>query len=104
MIAAPAEMEGHSGIYAVIPNSKRVGGFIPENAYVFADSGLKPKAGDLAVCITSDFSKMTSEDVSDAQIVTVKQDSHGKVYGHISNPEEKVTGETMHKIVMIIIK
>lgn len=104
MIVAPAEMEGCSGIYAVIPNSKRVGGFIPESSYVFADSGLKPKAGDLAVCITSDFSKMAPDEVSDAQIVMVKQDSRGKIYGHVSNPEEKIVGETMHKVVMIVMK
>ena len=104
MIAAPIELEGHSGIYAVIPNSKRVGGFIPESAYVFADSGLKPKVGDLAVCITSDFSSMVPEEISDAQIVVVRQDSKGKLYGHLSNPEEKVTGVSMHKIVMIVMK
>ena len=104
MIAAPAELEGHSGIYAIIPNSKRVNGFIPESAYVFADSTAKPKPGDLAVCITSKFSKMEPDETSDAQIVLVKQDSHGKMYGHVSNPEEKVNGETMHKIVMIVMK
>ena len=104
MIAAPLEMEGRNGIYAVMPNSKRVGGFIPETAYVFADSGIKPKSGDLAVCIKSDFSKMASDEVSEAQIVVVKQDSHGKMYGHVSNPDEKIVGETMHKIVMIAMK
>ena len=104
MITAPAELEGHSGIYAVVPNTKRVGGFIPESAYVFADSGLKPKVGDLAICITSDFSKMGSDDTSDAQIVVVKQDSRGTTYGHVSNPDEKVTGKSMHKIIMIVMK
>ena len=104
MIVAPAELEGHSGIYAVAPNSKRVGGFIPESAYVFADSSAKPKSGDLAVCINSDFAKMGSDDTADAQIVVVKQDSHGKTYGHVSNPEEKITGKSMHKIIMIVMK
>ncbi len=104
MIAAPAEMEGRSGIYAIVPNSKRVGGFIPESAYVFADSGLTPKPGDLAVCITSDFAKMASDETSDAQIVLVKKDSHGKIYGHISNPDEKISGASMHKVVMIVMQ
>lgn len=104
MIVAPAALEGRSGIYAVIPNSKRVSGFIPESSYVFADANLKPKAGDLAVCISSNFAKMESEEVSDAQIVVVCEDSQGKTYGHVSNPEEKVTGKSMHKVVMIVMQ
>ena len=104
MIAAPTALEGRSGIYAVVPNTKRSSGFIPETAYAFADSNLKPKAGDLAVCITSNFAKMESDEVSNAQIVVVKQDTAGKTYGYISNPEEKVTGKTMHKIVMIVMQ
>ncbi|MBR4624042.1 MAG: hypothetical protein IKO56_00725, partial [Alphaproteobacteria bacterium] len=90
--------------YAVLPNSKRVSGFIPETAYVFADSALEPKVGDLAVCIDDDFSKMKSDTVSTAQIVLVRKDSHGKIYGHVANPEEKVIGKTMHKVIMIVMQ
>lgn len=104
MIVAPTTLEGRKGIYAVIPNSKRLGGFIPETSYVFADASSKPKVGDLAVCIDADFSKLDSDEIVDAQIVVVRQDTHGKMYGHISNPEEKVSGKTMHKIVMIVMQ
>ena len=104
MIVAPSTIEGRTGVYAIIPNSKRLAGFIPESSYVFADSNLKPKAGDLAVCINADFSKMNSEETADAQIVLVRQDSHGKTYGHIAGPEEKVTGKTMHKVVLIVMQ
>ena len=104
MIVAPSTLEGRSGIYAVIPNSKRVGGFIPETAYVFADADIKPKPGDLAVCINADFSKLKSDEIVDAQIALVRQDAHGKTYGHISNPEEKINAKTMHKIVMIVMR
>jgi transcriptional regulator with XRE-family HTH domain len=104
MIIAPTAMEGRSGIYAVVPNAKRSGGFIPGSAYVFADANIKPKVGDLAVCINADFSKMNPEEVVDAQIAVVAQDSHGKVYGHISGPEEKVNAKTMHKVVMIVMQ
>ena len=104
MIVAPTTMEGHSGIYVVLPNSKRVSGFIPESAYVFADATQEPKVGDLAICIDDDFSKMKPDSVSTAQLVVVRQDSHGKIYGHVSNPEEKVTGKTMHKVVMIVMQ
>jgi len=104
MIVAPSTMEGRSGIYAVIPNAKRLGGFVPETAYVFADANITPKVGDLAVFINADFAKLSSDEVIDAQIAIVMQDSHGKIYGHISGPEEKITAKTMHKIVMIVMQ
>ena len=104
MIVAPSSMEGRNGIYAVIPNSKRLGGFIPESAYVFADANTKANVGDLAVCIDADFTKLTSEDIVEAQIAVIRQDSHGKTYGHISNPEEKIVAKTMHKVVMIVMQ
>lgn len=104
MIVAPTTMEGRKGIYAIIPNSKRLGGFIPESSYVFVDATVKPKAGDLAVFIDEDFAKMTPDEVVDAQIALVRQDSRGKLYGHISNPEEKITAKTMHKVVMIVMQ
>ncbi len=104
MIVAPGALEGKNGIYAIIPNSKRLGGFIPETSYIFADANEKPSVGDLAVCIDSDFSKMDSDETVSAQIAVVRQDSHGKLYGHISNPDEKIHFQTMHKIVMIVMK
>ena len=104
MIVAPSSLEGRTGIYAIIPNSKRLGGFIPGSSYVFADSNVKPKVGDLAVCIDADFSKMKTDETTDAQIVMVSQDSHGKTYGHIVNPEEKVIGQTMHKVVLVVMQ
>ena len=104
MIVAPTTLEGRNGIYAVVPNSKRLGGFVPETSYVFADANSKPSVGDLAVCINADFAKLDPEETVDAQIVVVRQDSHGKMYGHVSNPEEKVSGKTFHKIVMIVMQ
>ena len=104
MIAAPSSLEGISDIYAVIPNSKRLGGFIPESAYVFVDANAKPVAGDLAICINADFANLTADDVIDVQIATVRQDSRGKLYGHISNPEEKIIAPIMHKVIMIVMK
>ncbi len=104
MIVAPTTLEGHSGIYAVVPNSKRLGDFIPEASYVFVDANTKPNVGDLAVAVNADFSKLSSDDVVDAQIVVVRKDSRGKIYGHISNPEEKVNAKTLHKVVMIVMQ
>lgn len=104
MIVAPTTMEGRKGIYAIIPNSKRLGGFVPESSYIFVDATAKPKVGDLAVFIDEDFAKMTPDEVIDAQIALVRQDSRGKLYGHISNPEDKITAKTMHKVVMIVMQ
>ena len=104
MIVAPSALEGKNGIYAIVPNSKRLGGFIPESSYVFADVNEKPNVGDLAVCIDADFSQMKSDDVVNAQIATVRQDSRGKIYGHVSTPDEKIAFQTMHKVVMIVMK
>ncbi|MCQ2599615.1 MAG: helix-turn-helix transcriptional regulator [Alphaproteobacteria bacterium] len=102
MIAAPMTLEGRQGVYAVIPNSKRLGGFIPAKSYIFVDALTEPTVGDLAVCIDTDFSKMSIDDTATAQIVSVRQDSKGKIYGQISSPEEKLIGKTMHKVIMIV--
>ena len=104
MIVAPMPLEGHKGIYAVRPNSKRLGGYIPEHAYVFADADTPASVGDLAVCIDADFNTLDSNDTATAQIVSVRSDSRGKVYGQISAPEEKIIGKTMHRVVMIVME
>ena len=104
MIVAPMTLEGRGGIYAVVPNTKRLGGFVPENSYVFADALTPAKPGDLAVCIDVDFDSLDNDTSVDAQIVSVRQDSKGKIYGHISAPDEKVKGQTMHKVVMIVME
>ena len=87
-----------------MPNSKRMAGFIPEHSYVFADATQTPAVGDLAICIDSDFSSLSSDAVATAQIVSVRQDSRGKVYGQISSPDEKIIGKTMHKVIMIVME
>ncbi len=104
MIVAPMMLEGRSGIYAVMPNTKRLGGVIPENAYIFADATITPVAGDMAVCIADDFTKLTSDDVTSAQVVTVRTDAKGKTYGAIMSPDEKVTGQSLHKVIMIVMQ
>lgn len=104
MIVAPMPVEGHKGVYAVVPNSKRLGGFIPEKAYVFADSETPAEVGDLAVCIDTDFDTLDSADVANAQIAIVRTDARGKVYGQVAAPDEKIVAPTMHKVVMIVME
>ena len=76
----------------------------PRLHYVFVNATIAPKAGDLAVFIDEDFSKLTDDEIVNAQIAVVRQDSHGKLYGHISNPEEKITAQTMHKVIMVVMQ
>ncbi len=102
MIAAPANLEGRRGVYAVIPNSKRLGGFVPEKSYIFADTKADVNVGDLAVFINKDFSTLKSEEVVSANIAIVRKDSKGKVYGQMVSPDEKISAPTMHKVIMFI--
>ena len=104
MIVAPASLEGCCYVYALEPNSKRLGGFVPEKSYVFADANTQPSVGDLAVFLEDDFDTLNEEDVTSAHIAVVRQDAKGKLYGHVSNPEEKITGKTIHKVIMIVMK
>ena len=102
MIVAPASLEGRKSIYAVIPNSKRTGGFIPEKSYVFIDAAQPAKVGDLALCLDADFSKINPDDTVTAQLATVHSDSKGKLYGAVVDPQEKIYAKTMHKVVLIL--
>lgn len=104
MIVAPMSLEGRTGIYAVVPNVKRMGGIIPEKSYVFADVTSAPAPGDMAVCIDTDFDALEPENTATAQIVSVRQDSKGKIYGQITGPDEKIIGKTMHKVIMIVME
>ena len=104
MIVAPMTLEGKRSIYAVIPNSKRLGGIIPEKSYVFADAATQAQVGDLAVCIDTDFDALDNDTNVVAQIAIVKQDSKGKVYGQVLSPDEKIVFQTMHKVVMVVME
>lgn len=104
MIVAPMMLEGRKGVYAVVPNSKRVNGYLPESAYVFVDSDTPAQVGDLAVSIDKNFDSLNSEEATTAQIVLVRQDARGKIYGQVSSPEEKIFGKTLHKVIMIVME
>lgn len=104
MIVAPMNLEGKQGIYAIVPNTKRLGGIIPEKSYIFADATKQAQVGDMAVFIDADFNSLDSETTINAQIAVVRQDSKGKIYGQISVPDEKITAQTMHKVVMIVME
>lgn len=104
MIVAPADLEGKKGIYAVVPNTKRTGGFIPEKSYVFVDSTATVSVGDLAIFLDDDFKNVSVDQPLTAQIAVVHQDSKGKIYGQLLSPEEKIITQTMHKVVMVVME
>lgn len=102
MIPVPTSLEGRRSVYAVQPNSKRLGGFIPENAYVFADSKKPATVGDLAVFVDTDFATLTPETQVTANIAVVRKDTKGNIYGQLVSPDEKITAKAMHKVIMIV--
>lgn len=102
MIVAPANLEGRRGIYAVVPNSKRLGGVIPEKSYVFADIKSPVNVGDLAVFIDADFNTLKPDDAATANIAVVRRDSKGNLYGQMMAPEEKISYQTVHRVIMVI--
>ncbi len=104
MIVAPLALEGRPGIYAIVPNTKRLGGMLPEKCYVFADASIPATPGDMAVCIDTDFDALDTDNAATAQVAMVRTDSRGKIYGHIASPDEKVTYPTMHRVVMIVME
>ena len=102
MINTPASLDGRRSVYAVVPNSKRLGGFIPENSYVFADAKKSAAVGDLAVFLDEDFATLKPDQHVVANIALVRKDSKGNIYGQMVSPEEKITGKVMHKVIMIV--
>ncbi|MDR2413098.1 MAG: helix-turn-helix domain-containing protein [Rickettsiales bacterium] len=104
MIVAPSNLEGRKGIYAIIPNSRRLNDIIPGKSYVFADAETPPAAGDMAVCINTEFDKMGTDDSAMAQIAIMRTDAKGKLFGQLWSPDEKITFKTAHKVLMIVME
>ena len=62
------------------------------------------KPGDLAIALDADFDTLDNDTSVMAHVVSVRQDSKGKVYGQIASPDEKIHPQVMHKVVMIVIE
>lgn len=107
MIASPLNLEGNAGIYAVIPNAKRLGGMFPSRSYLLVDPEATPQPGDLAVAFSEDFDKIEPDAKTHARVVMVKEDAKGKLYGLMSGPEEKIfvsnAGGRLHKVVQVVM-
>jgi transcriptional regulator with XRE-family HTH domain len=107
MIVAPMNLEGRASVYAVIPNVRRLGGVFPTRSYLFVDSDAVPQPGDIAVAFQTSFDKLEPDEQSSAQIVAVREDAKGKLYGQIFNPDEKIPlrldNNSLHKVVQILV-
>ncbi|MCL2758422.1 MAG: helix-turn-helix domain-containing protein [Alphaproteobacteria bacterium] len=108
MIESPINLENNPGIYAVVPNSKRMGVMFPARCYLFVDPDAIAQPGDLAVAFNEDFDKLESDMKTRARIVMVCEDAKGKMYGQIVSPDEKIpvanTGGRLHKVVQIVME
>ena len=58
----------------------------------------------MAICIDSDFNELKSDNTAIAQIVAVRQDAKGKIYGQGATASEKIIGKTLHKVIMIVME
>ncbi|MCL2538492.1 MAG: helix-turn-helix domain-containing protein [Alphaproteobacteria bacterium] len=108
MIVMPMNLEGESGIYAVIPNIRRMGVMFPNRSYLFVNPDVVPQPGDLAIALDEDFEKLEPDTKTHARIVMVGEDAKGNLYGHMVAPDEKIpvknTGGRLHKVVQIVIE
>ena len=108
MIVSPLDTEETKGLYAVIPNTRRTGGMFPARVYLIISPDAVPQPGDMAVYLSEDFDKMEIDTKYHAQVVMVKEDAKGSLYGQITGPDEKFpvknTGGRLHKVVHVVIE
>jgi transcriptional regulator with XRE-family HTH domain len=105
MIVAPLTLEGRTDVYAIKPNVRRLNNVLPENCYIFVDAEQTPRIGDMAVFIDTDFTKLDFDEIVSAQIGILRADSHGRQFGQIWGPDEKIANaKTMHRVVMIVME
>jgi transcriptional regulator with XRE-family HTH domain len=108
MIVAPISLEGNTGIYAVIPNVRRLGNMFPARSYLFVNPDAVAQPGDLAVAFAEDFDGIEPDTKTHASVVMVREDAKGKLYGQMTGPDEKIpvsnNSGRLHKVVQIVIE
>ena len=75
MIVSPTNLENNTGIYAVIPNVKRLGNMFPARTYLFIDPEVTAQVGDLAIAFSEDFANIELGAKTHANVVMVKEDT-----------------------------
>ncbi|MCL2338630.1 MAG: helix-turn-helix domain-containing protein [Proteobacteria bacterium] len=108
MILAPMSLEGNPGIYAIVPNAKRLGNVFPARTYLFVNPDAVVQPGDLAIAFAEDFDKIEPDVKTHVSVVMVREDAKGKLYGQMAGPDEKIavsnTGGRLHKVVQIVVE
>ena len=97
MISCPVSLQGKKDVYAVNLCTRRLGNLLPARSVLFVDPQEPVSVGDIAIYYISDI---------EAEIISVREDESGQLYGIRWNPDEKVTLgnddlQRLHRIVFI---
>lgn len=96
-ISCPVSLQGKKDVYAVNLCTRRLGNLLPARSVLFVDPQEPVSVGDIAVYYISDI---------EAEIISVREDESGQLYGIRWNPDEKVTLgnddlQRLHRVVFI---
>ena len=96
-ISCPVSLQGKKDVYAVNLCTRRLGNLLPARSVLFVDPQEPVSVGDIAVYYISDI---------EAEIISVREDENGQLYGIRWNPDEKVTLgnddlQRLHRVVFI---
>jgi transcriptional regulator with XRE-family HTH domain len=108
MIVSPMNLEGRTGVYAVIPNVRRMGSMFPARSYLFVDAEAAVQPGDMAIMFGENFSTLQPGIKTTAHVVALHQDDKGNFVGQMAGPDEKVAiknpKDRLHKVIQIVIE
>ena len=96
-VARPVQLAYKKDAYGVNLCTRRLGSLLPNRAILFADPQDVVSVGDIALYYIDDIT---------AQILSIREDDNGQLYGVRRNPDEKIKLTNndlskMHKIVAI---
>ena len=81
-VPCPVSLQNKKDVYAVNLCTRRLGNLLPARSVLFVDPQEPVSVGDIAVYYISDI---------EAEIISVREDESGQLYGIRWNPDEKVT-------------
>ena len=81
-ISCPVSLQKKKDAYALNLCTRRLGNLLPARSVLFVDPQEPVSVGDIAVYYISD---------TEAEIISVREDESGQLYGIRWNPDEKVT-------------
>ena len=81
-ISCPVSLQNKKDAYALNLCTRRLGNLLPARSVLFVDPQEPVSVGDIAVYYISDI---------EAEIISVREDESGQLYGIRWNPDEKVT-------------